>query len=112
MRYAEAEIAVVPSLYEGFGFPAAEAMACGLPTIATTAGALPEIIGENGRTGLLIPPRDPYAIANAIKRLLADPDLRKRMGRAARERIINHFTWDEAAKKLEAVYQKVIDAYH
>ncbi|MGH8980028.1 MAG: glycosyltransferase family 4 protein, partial [Acidimicrobiales bacterium] len=70
--YAESEVAVVPSLYEGFSLPAIEAMACGVPVIATTGGALPEVVGRSGETGLLVPPYDPPALAGAIAGLLDD----------------------------------------
>jgi glycosyltransferase involved in cell wall biosynthesis len=111
-RYSEAEVAIVPSLYEGFGFPAAEAMACELPIIATRAGALPEVVGEDGGPGIIIPPRDPRTLASTAEKLLADPSLRKRMGKAARQRILSNFTWGNAARQLEDTYRKVIDAYH
>jgi glycosyltransferase involved in cell wall biosynthesis len=105
--YSSAEIAVTASLYEGFGLPAAEAMACGTPVIATRAGALPEIVGEHG-TGILVPPADPPALAAAIKRLLADKQLRQRMGDAARKRIEESFSWEGAARKTLEVYQEVL----
>ncbi len=105
--YSSAEIAVTASLYEGFGLPAAEAMACGTPVVATRAGALPEIVGEHG-TGVLVPPADPPALAAAIKRLLADKQLRQRMGDAARKRIEDSFSWDVAARKTLEVYQEVL----
>src|SRR5207302_9139522 len=76
--YAEAEVAVVPSLYEGFSLPAIEAMAAGVPLVATTGGALPEVVGEDGRNALLVPPGDPGALAGAIGRVLDEPDLRTR----------------------------------
>jgi len=105
--YSSAEIAVTASLYEGFGLPAAEAMACGTPVIATRAGALPEIVGEYG-TGILVPPADPPALAAAIKRLLADRPLRQRMGEAARKRIEESFSWEVAAGKTLEVYEEVL----
>jgi glycosyltransferase involved in cell wall biosynthesis len=105
--YSSAEIAVTASLYEGFGLPAAEAMACGTPVIATRAGALPEIVGEYG-TGVLIPPADPPALAAAIKRLLADKPLRETMGEAARKRIEESFSWEVAARKTLEVYEEVL----
>ncbi len=108
--YCEAEVAVVPSLYEGFGFPAAEAMACELPVVSSTAGALPEVVGDDG-AGILVPPRDPAALANGIRRLLADPALRISMGRAARQRVLNLFTWEKAAKQMVEVYREAIDAH-
>jgi len=103
--YSTAEIAVVPSLYEGFGFPAAEAMSCGLPVVATTAGALPEVTGE---TGILVPPADSDALAVAIKRLLDDEQLRKRMGEAGRKRIERNFRWEQTAKKTLQVYEELL----
>ena len=80
-NYAQAQVAVVPSLYEGFSLPAIEAMACGVPLVATTGGALPEVVGTDGETGLLVPPDDPGALAAAIGRLLDDAELRAPPGR-------------------------------
>ncbi|MCH7632600.1 MAG: glycosyltransferase family 4 protein, partial [Planctomycetes bacterium] len=82
--YASAEVAVSPSIFEGFGFPAAEAMACGLPVVAARGGALPEVVGD---TGILVPPRDSRALAQALDRLLGDAALRARLGQAARNRV-------------------------
>lgn len=106
-HYASAEVAVVPSLYEGFSIPAAEAMACGLPVVATTAGALPEVV-ENEKSGILVPPRDANALARAIKRLLTDEPLRQAMGREGRRRVQERFTWEEAARKTLEVYREVL----
>ncbi|MBM3132103.1 MAG: glycosyltransferase family 4 protein, partial [Chloroflexi bacterium] len=89
-RYSASEIAVVPSLYEGFGLPAAEAMACGLPVIVSQAGALPEVIGTDSQTGLSVPPADPAALASAIKHLLTHEQLRRKMGEAGRKRVETH----------------------
>lgn len=105
--YATAEVAVVPSVYEGFGLPAAEAMACGLPVVTTTAGALPEVV-EDGRSGVLVTPRDHYALAGAIKRLLKDEPLRRAMGEEGRRRVERNFTWGEAARKTLQVYREVL----
>ena len=85
--YAETEVAVVPSLYEGFSLPAVEAMACGVPLVATTGGALPEVVGTDGETGLLVPPGDPdalaaHAAARARRRRPARPHRRRRPQRA------------------------------
>lgn len=106
-HYARAEVAVVPSLYEGFGLPAAEAMACGLPVIATTAGALPEVV-EDGKSGILVPPQDAHALAKAIEQLLGDEQLRQVMGEEGRKRVQTQFTWEQAAKKTLEVYQEVL----
>ncbi|MBW1708315.1 MAG: glycosyltransferase family 4 protein [Deltaproteobacteria bacterium] len=109
--YSSAQLAVVPSLYEGFGFPAAEAMACELPVVATTAGALPEVIGSTEETGCLVPPRNPDRLAEAINGLLKDPAKCLEMGHAARQRIIDVFSWDMAARQLVQAYREVMSAY-
>ncbi len=84
--YAEAELAIVPSLYEGFSLPAAEAMATGIAVVATTGGALPEVTGTDGETVLSCPPGDADALAATIRRGLDDPALRAKVGAAGRER--------------------------
>ena len=105
--YARAEVAVVPSLYEGFCLPAAEAMACGLPVVSTTAGALPEVVAD-GKCGILVPPRDHSALAGALKRLLSDEPLRQAMGEEGRERVERLFNWEEAARKTLEIYREVL----
>jgi len=107
-RYSAAEIAVVPSLYEGFGFPAAEAMSCKVPLVVTKAGALPEVAGEDGEAGMLVPPADSDALAAAIKRLVSDELLRRKMGEAGRKRVESNFTWEKAAKRTLEVYQELL----
>ena len=106
--YGEAEVAVVPSLYEGFSLPAIEAMACGVALVATTGGALPEVVGRDGETGLLVPPDDPGALAAAIARLLDDPELRARLGEAGRQRVMHRFTWQVTAAGTAACYDAVL----
>ena len=106
-QYSAAEIAITPSLYEGFGLPAAEAMACEVPVIATSAGALPEVVKE-GETGILVPAQDPHALASAIKRLLEDESKRRQMGINGRKRVEGHFSWPEAARKMLQVYEEVL----
>jgi glycosyltransferase involved in cell wall biosynthesis len=107
-KYQVAEIAVSPSLYEGFGFPAAEAMACGLPVVSSDGGALPEVVGADGKAGFVVPKRNPQALAQAIQKLLADPGLRRRMGQAGRERIVAKFSWDAACGQMVALYREAI----
>jgi len=107
-QYLSSEICVIPSLYEGFGFPAAEAMSCHLPVISTTAGALPEVVGRDGETGIIVPPAAPEALATAIESLLGDENLRRKMGEAARKRVEKEFTWEQAAKKTLEVYEEVL----
>ena len=106
--YGEAEVAVVPSLYEGFSLPAIEAMSCGVAVVATTGGALPEVVGVSGETGLLVTPDDPEALAAAIGQVLDDPELRARLGANGRERVINRFTWQVTAKGTAACYDAVL----
>ena len=106
-RYCVSEVAVTASVYEGFGLPCAEAMSCGTPVIATRAGALPEIVGSDG-AGILVPPADPGALAAAIRSVIADRGLREGMGRAARRRIEESFSWEVAAKKTLKVYEEVL----
>ncbi|MFJ9104275.1 glycosyltransferase family 4 protein [Streptomyces sp. NPDC102405] len=103
-----AEVACVPSLYEGFSLPAAEAMATGTPLVATTGGAIPEVAGRDGETCLAVPPGDPGALATALSRLLGDPELRARLGRAGRERVLAKFTWAKAAEGTVARYREAI----
>ncbi|MGC1420378.1 MAG: glycosyltransferase family 4 protein [Acidimicrobiales bacterium] len=106
--YGEAEIAVVPSLYEGFSLPAIEAMSCGVPVIATTGGALPEVVGVSGETGLLVEPNSPDALVAAIAHLLDDAALRERLGRAGRQRVMERFTWQVTAKGTAACYDAIL----
>ena len=106
--YGEAEVAIVPSLYEGFSLPAIEAMACSVPVVATTGGALPEVVGTSGETGLLVEPNDPEALVTAIRTLLDDADLRQRLGAAGRERVIARFTWQVTARGTAACYDAIL----
>ena len=106
--YAESTLAVIPSLYEGFGMPAGEAMACGVPVISTTGGALPEVVGD---AGVLVPPGDSRALVGAIEDLLDHPHKREESGRAGLQRVMNSLTWEHAAKKTVEVYRETIDAY-
>jgi glycosyltransferase involved in cell wall biosynthesis len=106
--YARAALVVVPSLYEGFGLPAAEAMACGTPVVASSAGALPEVMAI-GRGGPLVPPGDAPALATAIANLLAHPDARARLGAEARPRIEAAFAWPRVARATAEVYAAVVE---
>ena len=108
--YAEAEVAVVPSLYEGFSLPAIEAMACGVPLVATNGGALPEVVGDHDDTALVVPPADPGALAVAIGRLLDDERLRARIGAAGRARVLDRYTWRATAERTAEEYRRVLAA--
>ncbi len=103
--YAEAEVAVVPSLYEGFGLPAGEAMACGVPLVCSRGGALPEVVGD---AGLLVPVQDAAAMAEAIARLFDHPAEREHLAEAGRQRILHEFNWALAARDMTRYYEKVI----
>jgi glycosyltransferase involved in cell wall biosynthesis len=107
--YAEAELAVVPSLYEGFSLPAIEAMACGVPLVATNGGALPEVVGNDGETGLLVPPGDPDALAHALLRAFGDAELRARIGAAGRARVLDRFTWRATAVGTVENYRALLE---
>lgn len=106
--YARATMAVIPSLYEGFGMPAGEAMACGVPVISTVGGALPEVVGD---AGILVPTADSRALEEAIISLLDDPDRRRRLGEAGLRRVRDSFTWRHAAQRTVDVYREAIDAH-
>ncbi|MFJ6214819.1 glycosyltransferase family 4 protein [Streptomyces sp. NPDC092296] len=106
--HRSAEVACVPSLYEGFSLPAAEAMATGTPLVATTGGAIPEVAGRHGETCLAVPPGDPGALAAALGRMLDDPALRTRIGAAGRERVLTRFTWERAAARTADRYRAAI----
>ncbi len=106
--YASAEAAVVPSLYEGFSLPALEAMACGVPLVASRAGGLPEVTGADGEAALLVPPDDPEALAGALLTVLSDPSLGRRLGAHGRERATRRFSWRATAQATADVYRTVL----
>ena len=108
-EYARASIAVVPSMYEGFGLPVGEAMACRIPVISTTGGALPEVAGNAAR---LVPPGDAQALEKAIIELLDDPARREALAQKGYERVCSEFTWEKTAMRTAAAYQEVIDDYN
>jgi glycosyltransferase involved in cell wall biosynthesis len=106
--YAEASVAVVPSLYEGFSLPAVEAMACGVPLVATTGGALPEVTGKDGETVLAVAPGDEDALAAALCRLLDDEELGRRIAADGRRRVLERFTWAVAASGTASLYGELV----
>jgi glycosyltransferase involved in cell wall biosynthesis len=103
--YAEASVAVVPSVYEGFGLPAGEAMACGVPVVSTDGGALPEVVGD---AGVIVPVRDADALAAAIAGLLRDAARREDLSRRGRKRIEELFCWRVCARQMADYYRRVI----
>ena len=104
--YRAAALSVIPSLEEGFGIPAAEAMGCEVAVVASDAGGLPEVV-EDGVTGLVVPRGDATALAQAIGSLLDDPERRRLMGQAGRARALRLFDWDRSAEQFEQVYREV-----
>ena len=104
--YAESTIAVSPSVYEGFGFPAGEAMSCGIPLISTNGGSLPEVVGD---AAIVVPHSNPKALKDAIKLLLNSPEKRLDLGNKGRKRVLEKFTWKRAAKELVEVYREAIE---
>ncbi|NCY17219.1 MAG: glycosyltransferase family 1 protein [Actinobacteria bacterium] len=106
--YSEAELAIVPSLYEGFSLPAIEAMSCGVPLVATTGGALPEVVGADNDTALCVPPGDSEALAARIAMALDDQALRDRIGAAGRQRVIERWTWRHTAEGTVEHYRALL----
>ena len=104
--YRAAAVSVIPSLEEGFGIPAAEAMGCEVAVVASDAGGLPEVV-EDGVTGLVVPRGNSAALAQAIGSLLADPTRRHAMGQAGRARALRLFDWDRSAEQFEQIYLEV-----
>jgi glycosyltransferase involved in cell wall biosynthesis len=110
--YAEAELAIVPSLYEGFSLPAIEAMSTGICLVATDGGALPEVTGTDGDTVLQCPAGNAAALAATIARGLDDADLRMRVGLAGRERVVSRWSWRHCAALTVDQYREVLDMPH
>ncbi|MEJ7831959.1 MAG: glycosyltransferase family 4 protein [Nocardioides sp.] len=107
-----AEVACVPSLYEGFSLPTAELMACATPIVASRAGAIPEVVGPDGLCADLVTPGDVGELKLALERMLDDPERRARMGAAGRKRVQELFSWQAVAAKVAAAYEVVIADYH
>ena len=105
--YAEATIAVSPSVYEGFGFPAGEALSCGVPLVATDGGSLPEVVGD---AGIVVPHSNPPALARAIDGLLRNEDRRADMSVKARQHILDNYKWERCARDVVQLYRQTIAA--
>jgi glycosyltransferase involved in cell wall biosynthesis len=108
--YCAADVAVTTPWYEPFGLTPLEAMACGRPVIGSAVGGLTFTI-QDGLTGLLVPPRDPEALALRLHQLMIYPDLRMAMGYAARERVEREFTWDLVARRTAELYQGMLESF-
>ncbi len=105
-----AEVACVPSLYEGFSLPTAELMACETPLVVSRAGAIPEVVGPDGECADLVTPGDVGELERAIESMLDDPERRARMGTAGRRRVLEKFSWHAVAVATAAAYAEVIAA--
>ncbi len=110
--YAEAEMAVVPSLYEGFSLPAIEAMSTGICLVATDGGALPEVTGRDGETVLQCKAGDVDALVAVIRRGLDDSELRARVGEAGRRRVVERWSWTHCAQLTVDQYREVLAMPH
>ena len=106
--FASAEIACIPSLYEGFSLPAVEAMASGTPIVASRAGALPEVLGADGGCARLVPPGDAAELTRVVGELLDSPDELRRLGTAGRRRAVEVFSWESVAAQTVRVYEQAI----
>jgi sugar transferase (PEP-CTERM/EpsH1 system associated) len=104
---AALDVFVLPSRWEGMPNAVLEAMAAGLPVVATAVGGTPEAVVD-GVTGLLVPPRDPGALVQAIEWVLRDPNLRRRMGQAGRKRVEQHFSIEDTIRQTEALYETLL----
>jgi glycosyltransferase involved in cell wall biosynthesis len=107
-----AEVACVPSLYEGFSLPTAELMACETPLVVSRAGAIPEVVGDDGECAVLVTPGDVQELAASIGALLDDPERRARMGAAGRRRVRERFSWRSVAEATAAAYERAIEQHH
>ncbi len=105
--FRASRVSVIPSLEEGFGIPAAEAMGCEIPVVASDAGGLPEVV-DNGVTGFIVPKGDCAALAKAIDKVLGDENLRTAMGKAGRVRALARFDWDRTVERFNSVYEGVL----
>jgi glycogen synthase len=108
--YSHAAVFACPSVYEPFGLINLEAMACETPVVASAVGGILEVV-EDGVTGLLVPPGEPEALAAALRRVLDNPELGRRMGRAGRRRVEERFAWASVAERTERVYAEAIDEF-
>ena len=104
--YRDARATVLPSEYEAFGLVLLESLAQGTPVVASRVGGIPEVV-EDGRSGLLVPPRDPAALAGALERLWSNPELGRRLGEFGRTEVVPRYTWEVAADRIDRLYRVV-----
>jgi len=104
--YREARVTVLPSEYEAFGLVLLESLAAGTPVVASRVGGIPEFV-EEGKAGLLVPPKTPAALAEAVERVWSDRDLARRLGEYGRDHVVPRYSWDVLADRLDAIYREV-----
>ena len=104
--YREARLTVLPSEYEAFGLVLLESLAAGTPVVASKVGGIPEVV-EDGKAGILVPPKSPSALAEAIGRLWSDRDLARRLGEYGRSQVVPRFQWDALVDRLDVLYREV-----
>jgi len=107
-HYQNASMFVLPSYYEGLPTVLLEAMACGLPVVATSVGGVPELV-EDGKTGILVAPRKPEMLAEAIIKLLNNPEMRRKIGQNARRHVVENYDWEIITDKIEGIYRVMLD---
>jgi glycosyltransferase involved in cell wall biosynthesis len=105
--YSHCAVFACPSVYEPFGIINLEAMACERPVVASAVGGIPEVVIP-GKTGLLVPPADPRALADALNRVLGDRDMARAMGLAGRRRAVDHFSWSSIAARTRRMYEELL----
>jgi glycosyltransferase involved in cell wall biosynthesis len=110
--YSECSVACVPSLYEGFSLPAIEAMSSAAPLVVTNGGALPEVVGEDGVGALVVDTGNSDALAAALGRVLADPELGEHLGGNARARVLDNWSWRHTAARTVEQYELLLDEYY
>lgn len=108
-EYARASVAVCPSLYEGFGLPAAEAMSCGTPLVSSDGGALKEVVGDGG---ILVPAGDSRALAAAVLQVLEDPNIAQALMARGRQRVEQHYCWHQVASAMSHYYRHCLQSTH
>jgi glycosyltransferase involved in cell wall biosynthesis len=108
-EYASSSIAIVSSLYEGFGYPVIEAMSCEIPLIATNASSIPELVGDYAK---LIPPKNTNELSNSIRSILNDYSHYKKIAVKGRQHIIDNFNWLKITEEYEGIINKTINDFH
>jgi glycosyltransferase involved in cell wall biosynthesis len=108
--HQQLDIAVIPSISESFGVSAIESMACGKPVVASNVGGLAEVI-DDGKTGILVKSKDAQSIYEALKKLVANEELRIKLGEAGRKKVLKYYNWDDSVKLMNDLYMSFLENY-